>query len=179
VATADVQLGEDDAVLGADVGHGGDHPMYGLAVQCRVGDLRADVAVQPDQVEDRVRQHALYRVGGVVLGEGEPELLVADAGGNRAVSVDVDVRGHPDEHRLALTGQSRQVGDLDAGIQHDAPNPDTDRVAELLGRFRVAVHDDAGGLHAAGQGDGQLTGRADVDAEPFFACPARHRRGQQ
>ena len=28
-----------DAVLGADVGHGGDHPVYRFAVQSGVGDL--------------------------------------------------------------------------------------------------------------------------------------------
>ena len=71
------------------------------------------MAVQPDQVEDGMRQHPVYRVGGVTLCEGEAELLVADTGGDRAVSVDVDVRSHPDEHRLAPAGQARDVGDLD------------------------------------------------------------------
>ena len=78
MAAADVQFGQDDAVRGADVGHDGDHPVDRLAVERRVGDLRADMAVQPDQVEDRVRQHPLHRVGGVVPGEREPELLVAE-----------------------------------------------------------------------------------------------------
>ena len=99
--------------------------------------------------------------------------------GDRAVAVDVDVGGHPDEHPLALARQAREVGDLDVGIQHDAPDPDAGRVAQLVGRFRVAVHDDAGRVDPAGQGDGQLTGRADVDAEALFAGPARHRGGQQ
>ena len=44
------------------------------------------------------------------------------------------------------------------GIQHDAPDPDPHRVAQLVGGFRVAVHDDAGRVHPAGQRDGQLTG---------------------
>ena len=158
VAAADVQLGEDDAVLGADVGHGGDHPVDGFAVQGGVSDLRADVAVQPDQIQDRMRQHALYRVGSVALGEGESEFLVADAGGDRAVPVDVDVRGHPNEHPLALARQAREIGDLDGRIQHDAADADPRRVAQLVGGFRVAMHDDAVRFHPAGQRDGQLTG---------------------
>ena len=105
-----------------------------------------------------MRQHPLHRVGGLVPGEREPELLVADTGGDRAVAVDVDVGGHPDEHPLARARQAREVGDLDAGIQHDAPDPDPRRVAQLVGRLRVAVHDDARRVHPAGQGDGQLTG---------------------
>ena len=113
MAAADVEFGQNDAVPGADVGHGGDHPANRLAVQRRIGHLRADMAVQPDQVEDGMRQHPAYRVGGVSLREGEAELLVADTGGDRGVSVDVDVRGHPDEHRLPPAGQTRDVCDLD------------------------------------------------------------------
>ena len=116
------------------------------------------MAVQPDQVEDRVRQHPLHRVGGVVPGQREPELLVADTGGDRAVAVDVDVGGHADEHPLALARQAGEVGDLDAGVQHDAPDPNPGRLAQLVGRFRIAVHDDAGRVHPARLGDGQLTG---------------------
>src|SRR5262249_9391600 len=111
--------------------------------------------------------------------EGEPKLLVADTGGDRAMSVDVDVRGDPDEDRLAPAGQAREGGDFDAGIQHDAPDPDAHRVAQLVGGLRIAVHDDAGRVNSTGQGNGQLAARADVDAKALFAGPARHRGGQQ
>ena len=43
-------------------------------VQGGIGDLRADVAVQPDQIEDGMRQHALDRFVGVFAGQGEAEL---------------------------------------------------------------------------------------------------------
>ena len=54
VAAADVQLGQDDAVPGPDVGHRGDHPADRLAEQRRVGDLRPDVAVQSGQRQKRM-----------------------------------------------------------------------------------------------------------------------------
>ena len=51
MAATDIQLGQDDAVPGADVGHGGDHPANRFAVERSIGDLRAEMTVQPDQVE--------------------------------------------------------------------------------------------------------------------------------
>ena len=39
VATADVEFGKDDSVSGADVGHGGDHPVNRFAVQRRISHL--------------------------------------------------------------------------------------------------------------------------------------------
>ena len=158
MAATDIQLGQDDAVPGTDVGHGGDHPANRLAVERGIGDLRADMTVQPDQVEAGVRQHARHRVRGVPTVEGEPELLVADPGGDGAVAVDVDVGGDPDQHPLPSLRQTGEVGDLAARIQHDAPDPDAHRGAQLVLRLRVAVHDDAGLFHAAGQSGGQFTG---------------------
>ena len=72
-----------------------------------------------------MRQHSRHRVGGMPTFEGEPELLVADPGGDGAVAVDVDVRGHPDQHPLPSLRQTREVGDLAARIQHDAPDPES------------------------------------------------------
>ena len=39
MAPADVQFGQDDAIPGADIGHGGDHPANRFAVQGRIGHL--------------------------------------------------------------------------------------------------------------------------------------------
>jgi hypothetical protein len=94
------------------------------------------------------------------------------------MSMDVDVGCYPDEHRLATARQAREVGDFDAGIQHDPPDPNSHGVAQLVGGFRVAVHDDAGRVNSTGQGNGQLTARADIDTKAFFAGPAGHRSGQ-
>src|SRR5262249_49021642 len=96
-----------------------------------------------------------------------------------AMSVDVDVGCNPDEHRLATACQAREVGDFDAGIQHDAPDPDAHRFAQLVGGLGVAVHDDTDRVNAAGQGNGQLTTRADIDPEALFTGPPRHSGGQQ
>ena len=111
--------------------------------------------------------------------EGEPELLVADPGGHRAVTVNVEVRGDSDQHPLPSLRQTGEVGDLDGRIQHDAPDPESDRGADVVLRLRVAVHDDAGLFHATCHRDGEFSCRADVDSEPFFVRPACHRDGQQ
>ena len=97
-----------------------------------------------------MRQHARHRVCGVPAVKGEPELLITDPGGDGAVAVNVDVRGHPDQHPLPPFRQTREVGDLDAGIQHNAPDPETHRGPQLFLRLRVAVHDDVGLFHATG-----------------------------
>ncbi len=130
-----------------------------------------------------MRQHPPHRIGGMVLGQGKAEFVVAAAGRDRAVSVAVwpgwGVRVDADQHRLTFSCAAGQIGDFDAGVQHDPPDPDPDRVLQLVGRFRVAVHDDSGRVHAGSHGDGQFAGRAHVDAQAFFVRPACHRRGQQ
>ena len=70
--------------------------------------------------------------------------------------------------RIVLDSCS-EITDLATRIQHNATDPEAHRGAQLVLRLRVAVHDDARFFYAAGQRDGQFTGRADVDAEPFFA----------
>src|ERR1700723_959145 len=61
--------------------------------------------------------------------ESESELLVADPGGHRAVTVDVEVRGDADQHPLSSLRHTGEGGDLDGRIQHDAPDPASDRGA--------------------------------------------------
>ena len=55
---------------GPDVGHRGDHPADGLAVQRRVGDLRSDVTVQPDQLQKWLVHNPFHRFGGVTVCRG-------------------------------------------------------------------------------------------------------------
>ncbi len=179
MAATDVEFGEDHAVPGADVGHRGDHPANRFAVEPGVGDLRTDMTVQADQVEVGVGEHPGNRLGGPPGVECEPELLVADPGGDGAVPVNVDVGRDPDEHPLPLGRQTGEIGDLDARIDHDAADPDAHRGAQLVVGLRVAVHDDPDRLHSCGQRGGQLTGRADVDGQALVARPARHRDGQR
>ena len=125
MSAADVEFVQDHAVPGPDVGHGGDHPADGLAVQGRVGDLRSDVTVQPDQIQKWLVQNPFHRVGGVTAGEGEAELLVVDARRHRGMAVDVDVGCHPDQYPLRPSHLAGQIGDLHQRV--DDHTADADR----------------------------------------------------
>ena len=179
MSAADVEFVQDHAVRGSDVGHGGDHPADGLAVQRRIGDLRSDVTVQSDQLEKWLVQNPFHCVGGVTAGEGEAELLVVDAGRHRGVAVDVDVGCHPDQHPLRPSHFAGQVGDLHERVDDDAADAHRGGVVELVERLGVAVHDDPRRIDASRERGRQLTAGADVDARTLLGYPARDVGGQQ
>ena len=106
-----------------------------------VEDLRADVAVQPDQPQPAAREHPAHRLRGVAAGrQREAELLVLVRGGDELVGVRLDADGHPDQHRdatgAARRGERGQPGDLVERVEHDArrsrPRPRRSSAVDLL-----------------------------------------------
>ena len=179
MSATDIQLVEGDVVVCPDTGVRGDHPADGLAVERGIGDLRADVAVQADQIQPRLIQHAPHRRGGMPAGQREAELLIDHPGAHRGVPVDVDVGGYPHQHLLAAAHPTGQEGDLDRRVQHNPAHFDGGGVTQLVGGFRVAVHDDPRRVHATGKGGGQFAARAHVQTQPLVGDPACHRDSQQ
>ncbi|SIL16661.1 Uncharacterised protein [Mycobacteroides abscessus subsp. abscessus] len=162
MAATDIELTQDHAVPGPDVGHRRDHAADGLAVQRTVGDLRADVAVQAHQVQQGLIQHAAGSLDGVAIVQWEAELLIRDPRRHRRMSVDVDIGGDPHQHALALREAGRQEHDLGVGVHHDPAHAHGRRVAEFIGGLGIAVHDDSFRIETAREGGGQLAGGADI-----------------
>src|ERR1700683_3973183 len=94
MAATDIELPQNDAVVVTDVGHRSDHAPDGVVVVARVGYLRSEMAVQPDEVQRRLIQHPPHRAGCLTTRQGEPELLVDHTGRQCAVTMDVDIRNH-------------------------------------------------------------------------------------
>ena len=91
-AAAEVELGQLDAVLVADRRpSSADDAVRGDLEAGRVEDLRADVGVQPDQLERRQRRAtATDGLGRVAAGQREAELLVLVGGRDELVGVRLD-----------------------------------------------------------------------------------------
>ena len=169
MAAAEVELGEHDLMALAYLGHHGDHLPDRLAVQPRVGELRPELAMQSDQVQARLIQHALDRAGRLTAGQSKAEFPVG-----------VDVGDHPDQDTLATTQPPRgEKRDLAGRVDHHAPHPGGGRIVQLAGSLGIAVQDDPRRRHAAGQDGGQLAARADGHAGTFGGRPPGHCGAQQ
>ncbi len=129
--------------------------------------------MQPDKVQKWLVQNAFGNVGGAIVGQREAELLIVDPRRHRRMAADVDVGGDPDQHLLRPAHLAGQEGDLHRRIDDDAADSDGGRVAQLVDRLGVAVHDDSRRVEASGQRDRQLAARADVESCAFVGHPAR------
>lgn len=139
-----------------------------------VEDLRADVRVDPDELETVERQRPPYGLGRLPVGERDAELLVLVRGGDELVRVRLDADGDPDLHPLPPAERLRDVRDphdLLEGVEHDPPDTGLDGRVDLRGRLVVAVEGDAVGGHPGGQRGRQLTPGADVQIEPLLVQP--------
>ena len=153
MAATDIELPQNDAVVVPDVGHRCDHAADCLVVVVRVGDLRSEMAVQPDEVQRRLIEYPPYRAGCLATRQGEPELLIEYPGRQCAVTMDVDIRNHAYQNPLAAAHMPGKECDFSRGIHHNPPDSDHRSVQQFVGRFRVAVHDDPGRIDPAGQRD--------------------------
>ena len=91
----------------------------------------------------------------------------------------VDVRRHADEHPLPRPGQRRDPRDLAGRVDHDPTDPAGHRGLQVARRLRVAVQHDPVRGKAGRCRHGQLTLRADIQAEPLLIHPARHGPAQE
>ena len=119
---AEVELGQLDAELVAHLGEQPDHPVRRDLEAAGVEDLRADVRVQPDQLEPGRRQHPAYGVERVAADQREAELLVLVRGRDELVGVRLDADGAADQdalRRAALDAQPAEPVDLGDRVDDD------------------------------------------------------------
>ena len=169
---------DGDAVLGVDPRRQLEHPPGGHLEAGGVEDLRADVRVQPGELEHGQRQHPADRLVGGAGREREAELLVVVRGRHELVGVRLDPGRHPDQDPRPGAGQVGVVGepgDLLEGVDHDVPDPGRHRLLDLGGQLVVAVQRDQRRVHPGGQRHRQLAAGAHVHAEALFGHPAEHR----
>ena len=86
-AAAGAELAQREAVPVAHLGRERDEHGRGIGQRLRLVDLRADVAVQPDQLQPRRLHRQADRSFGVTRGDGEAELGVQVAGLDVGVGV--------------------------------------------------------------------------------------------
>lgn len=181
-AAAEVDLGQFDAVLVADLGEQLHHAPGGDLESGHVEDLRADVRVDADEVEAVEGECTAHRLGGLPVGERDPELLVLVRGGDELVGVGLDADGDADLHPLADAVPLGDVGDADdllEGVEHDPPDARLDGPLDLGDGLVVAVEGDALGGHPGVQRGGQLTAGADVEVQPLLLQPAHDGAGEK
>ncbi len=136
-AAAEVELGQREAVLVADRRHQPDDSVRGDLEPGGVEDLRADVGVQPGQLERRLAQDPAGGLGGVAARQREAELLVLVRGGDELVGVrldahrgaEVDALPHP-----ALRREGREPLDLHERVDDDGAHAGVEGGRELGGR---------------------------------------------
>src|SRR6202008_1932531 len=104
----------------------------------RVEDLRADVRVQPGELQAGTRDDPPDRLIRGPGGQREAELLVVVRGGHELVRVRLHPGGDPDQD-LGLVrrffGQVGQAGDLLEGVRHDVAHAGRDRAGQLVHRL--------------------------------------------
>ena len=170
VSATDIELSQDHAVRGANVGHRRDHPVDDFVVQGGVGDLRPDMAMQPDQVQQWLAEHAFHGLRGMPTGQREAELLISDPGGHCGVSVNVDIGGDADQ-ALVAAGVPRTPGRRFPSV---SPPPSDRRRPPLRHAARRAISRcraarSGPGRRPPASAVGQLAAGAHIDAEMLLA----------
>ena len=92
-------------------------------VRRQVRELRAEVAVQADELELGMGEHPLRRVCGGARAQREAELLVLDASRQGLVRMGVDTRRDPDEDPLPHRRLGREPNDLRGASITMRPTP--------------------------------------------------------
>src|ERR1700761_3483644 len=161
-AAADV---DDLAPVAGQLTERGDRQLVGLELE----DLRADVGVQPDQVQLLGGEDALDRPRrpGRVAGP-EAELRVELAGGDVVVGRGLDPRGDPDQHLHRLVEEALAALDLVEGVEDQVADSGPRRHQDLLVGLVVAVHVDPGRVEPRGERDVELAAGGDVDRQPLL-----------
>ena len=142
-----------------------------------VEDLRADVAVQPEQAQRLgPGEDAARRLEGVPPGQRQPELLVLVGRRDELVGVRLDADGDADEDRRDDAELGRDRGDaldLVEGVDDDAAHAVVEGVADLGDALVVAVQADAVARDAGPLGHGELAAGAHVEVQALVVDPPR------
>src|SRR5579884_2383638 len=131
----------------------------------RVGELRADVAVEADR--GHVGQGVRAAIGGERLGDGDAELALLHAGGDVRVRLRVDVGIHPQRHgRAHAEARGDALDGLELLGRLDVEHQDAllERVGDLLGGLADAREHDAPRVGSGAQRLPELAARHDVEA---------------
>ena len=176
------ELGQLDAELVAHLCEQPDHPVRGDLEAAGVEDLRADVRVQPDQLEPGGRLHPAYRLERVAADQREAELLVLVRGRDELVGVRLDADGAADQHalgRAALDAQAAEPVDLGDRVDDDPADAGVEGGGQLGDRLVVAVQQQPVAREAGPHRDRELAAGAHVEAEPLLLDPAGDRGAQE
>ena len=147
-------------MTGTDVGHQWDHLANGFAVERSVGHLRTDIAVQTDQVEQRLIQYPLDRASGIPVDE-------------RHVRRDSHLNG------LGLADTSSQKSDLRGAVHDDSSDPDVCGPAQLAGSCGVAMHHDLVRDHTRDKRGRELATRVHAKTSSLLRDPLRDGSAQE
>ena len=171
--SADVEVLDGDAGA-AQLGGEGHQRLGGAPERLELGDLRADVAVQSDDLHAAPAAHAQAHLAGV--GDGHAELVALQAGRDvrMALRVDVRVDAHGDAG-LDAAGRGDGVDPLDLPFRLgiDAAQPEADGALELRIRLADAGEDDLRRREAGAQRDVDLADRVRVGGRAEAAQQAR------
>ncbi len=171
-AAAGAVLAEMQAVLAHHVGSEREHDAVRLVVRRQVEQRRAEVAVQPDEI-DAARAAQRLRDGGLggAGADRKAELGVERAGRRLGVRVRIDAGRQAQDDRLLAAQRARQPVEqlqLVEVVDDDAADAGVERLAQLLLALVVAVEVAARRREARRQRHRQLAAAT--------RCPARCRR---
>lgn len=133
--------------------------------------------VDADELDAVQGEGPADRLGRQSVRQRDAELLVLVRGGDELVGVGLDADRDADLHALADAeplGDVRDAGDLQEGVEDDAPDASLDGPLDLGDGLVVAVEGDALGGHPGVQRGGQLAAGADVEVQPLLLEPAHH-----
>ena len=171
-----------DNIVIAITEHGrlSDQHLYRHSDRRAIKELRADMSVQPQQVQARRIEHQLG-------GSGQPakrqaKLRVGPAGGNMSMSMRVDAGGHPQQHALwplAPRAQGGKLGQLIEGIDHHRADLPFNRALKLCACLRVAMQMNPLKRQARPPSDQQLGPRDRIKAQALLGHNAGQGRSEQ
>lgn len=177
-AAAQVQFGNGGGLRELRV-HG-EQSLGRLGEARGVEDLRADVAVQAEELERGVRADSGAEFDGA--GERHTELLVFVRGREELVRRGVHAAVDAEPHGLHPAGARRGIRDpidLDLAVDDDHADAHGDAALDLGERLVVAVEADAGRVGARCERDGEFAAGAHVDREALVGHPAHDRPGEE
>ena len=192
-------LGDRRRLLGADVGDAEPtsehelgqpqrhrepcHHLGGLGEARRREHVRADVAVEPDEVDAVGGRRPLDGPLGIAVAEVEPELRIVLTGGDELVGVGVDPGRDPQQNvgrgSDPFLVEHVEAIELVEGVDDDVTHTRRDRFTQLVAALVVAVHHARRSGHAGGQRHVQLTAGRDVEQHPLLVREPCHRPAQE
>ena len=199
VAAAQVDLRAQVPRIRSDLVAQGEDDAGGLTETGQVHDLRADVGVQPVQLELGGSGDRVDGLPGSASVDGEAELLVLVAGGDELVAPGVHTGGQSHHDLAGLLGPVDAAGaqvahgadgevDLLEGVEDEVAHVVGEGDGDLGLRLAVAVQAHTGGagggLHPvhllqSGQSHGELAAAGGIDAHALLEDPLGDLGGEE